>query len=188
MILVLLFHDTRSNDVRFMHKLAKHTYRKWNVHLENHTLQNNRSICRSMWTHFFPEMAWNLAVFFKLIKGFLKAYWISTLHCHVFFYLKTKTNWEQNLINQFIYLFMQLYLKTSAQVFHYEFCQILKNPYFIQVICRSNVSFQNCVPESIKMMRGLHKLILSTNKMVVAEKQDVHRWKETLFNFIWFLL
>ena len=105
MILVLLFHDTRSNDVRFMHKLAKHTYRKWNMHLENHTVQNNRSICRSMWTHFFPEMAWNLAVFFKLIKGFLKAYWISTLHCRVFFLLKNQ-NKSRTKPDKSVYLFI----------------------------------------------------------------------------------
>ena len=105
MILVVLFHDTRSNDVRFMHKLAKHTYRKWNMHLENHTVQNNRSICRSMWTHFFPEMAWNLAVFFKLIKGFLKAYWISTLHCRVFFLLKNQ-NKSRTKPDKSVYLFI----------------------------------------------------------------------------------
>ena len=56
--------------------------------------------------------------------------------------------------------------------FCYDFYTIFKIIYFVFHKLPANVSFRNQVHKSIKIMRGLHKLILSTNKMTVVEKQD----------------
>ena len=52
----------------------------------------------------------------------------------------------------------------------------------------ANGSFRNNVQESMQIMRGLHKLILSANKMAAMAKSDVHWWKEVAFFFLIFVL
>ena len=47
----------------------------------------------------------------------------------------------------------------------------LQNIYFTE---HQHSPFQNYVQESMQVMRGLHKLILSTEKMVVTANRDVH--------------
>ena len=74
---------------------------------------------------------------------------------------------------------LQLYLKRLQ---HRSF-PIFKNTYKYRIE-PGNCSFRDHVQGSMKIMHGLHKLIFSTNEMVLTSKQYVHWWKESVANFI----